>query len=644
MKIMNISNRLVIFAILILCSLNVWPASYSNDSFNKLFKQTSVNFGGHLYTAAAFGDYNNDGFIDLALSYNTPFTNNGFIKIYKNNPSNPGHFSLVATHNGPERQVCWGDYDNDGDLDLFANSGGSVASSYLFRNAGASGGYTLSLVGGTPNGAIGKVANAQGAGWFDANGDGQLDLFQSSGDTYSQIHVNVNGNFWNLAAHYRSDPYNKYSWDRGYYWDRGDAQFLCPQKDYGGYPPPEKVNGSYTVTADIDNNGKQDILYAVDQAGSNNRLFIWLNETQQGSWELKFTEISRLILYPYNAPTSQPLFWSGVSAWDADNDGDLDVLYVNSNGRANGYGYPGPNIYRDQFFENKFGAKPQSFSKEKYNNKLVQNGDVTFGNSTPRQSGGISTGDFDNNGWPDVYITHNGSSDNLYMHKGKNGLSSSTYHTTSSTPNTSGTWAAGASTADVDNDGDLDLFLCNGGILYLNTTNPRNRNAYDDRANISTNSRARNYLNVMVSGANEKSGVRSKDGIGARVYLYEHKDGNRFGKLLAMREIDGGSGYGGQASQIQHFGLDDSWGDKKDGQVFDRHFAVRIQFASPPKDIAPNLKCKDGEKNSICHYDVIPSKHEITIEYSGKKTVHAHTVNIWTEPEVEKDFSYQVIK
>ncbi|MBF0432108.1 MAG: chitobiase/beta-hexosaminidase C-terminal domain-containing protein [Fibrobacteria bacterium] len=597
-------NRFLFNSLFILGFLGVLSEHSLAQSFSSLFSEkTNDGISSSVtYTAAAFGDYNNDGFLDLAISYNEPGTNNGYVTIWKNNPASPGSFTNTHYWNGPERQVAWGDFDNDGDLDLFANAGGTgTAKSYLFQNGGPAANYALSPLGGA-NTTLGYVNNAQGAGWFDANGDGYLDVFQSSGSSYSTIHLN-NKNSGNWFTEYSQS--GTYDWERYIY-------------DTGGNPSSSTgpvVNGSYSVTADIDNDGKQDILYAIDQGSSNNRLFVWRNVTS-GSLP-QFDEISKYILSVPAAPTTNYIFWSGVVAWDADNDGDLDVLYVNSNGKATGY--PGAGAYRDQFYENKIGYGTIPFAN--YADKLVLNQNPAFGNTTGRNSGGVAFGDLNNDGWQDVYVTHYNAAHEMHIHQGTAGLAASTY-TTYSGPSIGG-WANGVTFGDVDNDGDLDMFLCNQARLYLNQTNKTNAPAY---SNTPDGTNAEHYLGVMVAGASADKKTKTKDGIGSRVYLHSFIDYSESSysssNLIGMREIDGGSGYGSQATQIQHFGLSTTLGSNP----HKNQYTVHVKFAN-------------GDE--VWRYKIVPDSVRVKIAYNSgyDTTVLEQVVEITNANLVEKPYA-----
>ncbi len=90
---------------------------YTNNG-DETFSETENNFTGAWLGDVAWGDYNSDGYPDILLSgfYNPGRTT----EIYKNNGN--GTFTLITSAVLPgvaHSSSIWGDYDNDGDLDIF---------------------------------------------------------------------------------------------------------------------------------------------------------------------------------------------------------------------------------------------------------------------------------------------------------------------------------------------------------------------------------------------------------------------------------------------------------------------------------------------------------------------------------------------
>jgi hypothetical protein len=115
----------------------------------------------------AWGDYDNDGDLDLYLA------NFGSANHLFRNDS--GTFVDVTAgplgDAGDGRCVAWGDYDNDGDLDLFVSNDSGV--NRLFGNAG--GGTFVDVT----SGPVANTGSNQGAAWGDYDADGDLDLYVS---------------------------------------------------------------------------------------------------------------------------------------------------------------------------------------------------------------------------------------------------------------------------------------------------------------------------------------------------------------------------------------------------------------------------------------------------------------------------------
>ena len=135
----------------------------------------------------AWGDYNNDGFPDLAIARGHQGAAGNGISLYRNNGD--GTFTDV-THSGGVQisgscwAAVWGDYDNDGYLDLFVTDAGDTGqgpgdANRLFHN-NRDGTFTdVAVAQGVA--LQDNVALHKGAAWVDYNNDGFLDLMVKNG-------------------------------------------------------------------------------------------------------------------------------------------------------------------------------------------------------------------------------------------------------------------------------------------------------------------------------------------------------------------------------------------------------------------------------------------------------------------------------
>jgi hypothetical protein len=136
----------------------------------------------------------------------------------------------------------------------------------------------------------------------------------------------------------------------------------------------------------------------------------------------------------------------GVAVFDYNRDGLLDIFFVNGAKLTD----PMPR-----------GAQPDKQDPSFWNRLYRNNGDGTFTDVTQaagvRGSGygmGVAVGDYDNDGYPDLYVTSLGS--NTLYHNNGNGSFSDV---TAATATAGSGWSTGALFIDYDRDGRLDLFV-----------------------------------------------------------------------------------------------------------------------------------------------------------------------------------------
>ena len=240
---------------------------------------------------AVWGDYDNDGFVDIYVvnfGYGQPNI------LYKNNGdetfTDVTKFANIDGH--PEersRNAMWGDYDNDGFIDLFVvNQGQDV----LYRNKGNGSFYDATSAAG-----IYETGNGYGCAWADYNNDGFLDLYVSNRD---QVGVLFSNN--------------------------GEGTFRAVTEQAGLSCVKSAIGGAW---ADIDNDGDLD-LYVTNIWGEPNYLFI-----NNGNGE--FVRISLENIGIHNYPTTNAAFG------DYNNDGAVDLIAT-----VFADGVLGPCLYRNQ--------------------------------------------------------------------------------------------------------------------------------------------------------------------------------------------------------------------------------------------------------------------------------------------------------
>ena len=421
----------------------------------------------------AWGDYNNDGHDDLFVASSQVGGQN---LLYLN--KGDGTFTKISTGSivtdGGNSSACvWGDFDNDGFLDLFVtNPGGDFFArpSFLYRNNGD--GTFQKIISGR---IVSDSRVSFDAAWADFDNDGYIDLFVGDyGENKSALyHNNGDLTFDPIAA--------------------------GPIVNEGG----QSVGSAW---ADYNNDGFTD-LFVANGAGSpglNN--FLYRNN---GGGNFVGITSGSIVTDGGNS--------LGCAWGDYDNDGFPD-LFV-----ANGFVLT---IENNFLYHNNGNG---TFTR-------VTSGSVV---SEAGSFGSCAWGDFDNDGFLDLFVTQTFGKNNLLYHNNGDGTFSQV--TTGSLVNDGGS-SRSCAWADYNNDGFLDLFVAN--FDDFGAVPPQANFLYQNDGN--TNQ----WLKLKLVGT-----VSNRAAIGAKIRVKATIGGNT---VWQLREISGGSGWAGQNSLVAHFGLRDA--------------------------------------------------------------------------------------
>jgi len=383
---------------------------------------------------AVIDDFDGDGLLDLVSSTMDPCDH---LKAFRNDGR--GGFEDVSTAWGLEGQLgglnlIHGDYDGDGDLDLFVLRGawqfqyGRVRNSLLRNDALPGGGRRFVDV--TREAGVAEPAvPTQTAAWADADSDGDLDLYVGNeayeDDLYpSQLFLNLGPD------------------------EAGRVRF----EDVGEAAGVENLRYAKGVAwGDYDDDGDPDLY--VSNIGENR---LYRNDGPGEDGRPTFTDVAAElgVLGPARA----------FAAWffDPDNDGDLDLWVADYSAT--------PAAVASHFF----GRPVEGGRPVLYRNDRGSGGEVRFtalteevGFDQPLLPMGVNYGDFDNDGWLDLYVgTGDPSFEALMPNVAYRNLGNGRFGEV--------TFAGGfghlqkghgVAFGDLDNDGDQDLFHQLGGFF-----------------------------------------------------------------------------------------------------------------------------------------------------------------------------------
>jgi len=425
---------------------------------------------------AAWGDYNNDELLDIYVS-NYKDKN----ILYKNNGD--GSFSDVTGDAGvgdteAGAGIAWGDYNNDGFLDLFLVNDvgpGFGAKKVLYRNNGDGTFTNVAKEAGVENIAFGMAA-----AWSDYDNDGHLDVFVTN-----NAHVMICDGQPNKLFRNKAD---------GAFEDVTDAAGVG---DLG--------NGMGLAWCDYDNDGDQDVYVLnfdnYDFAPPENTPGILYKNNGDGT----FSNVTD------DAGVANEMGGFGVAWGDYNNDGNMDIFIANLK-----------DIYPS--------AKNVLFRN---------NGDGTFSDVTDsagvadeEESTEVTWVDYDNDGDLDLHVVNGGIGASqpcvLYRNNGD--------ETFTDVANEAGIQyvghAQGASWGDYNNDGNMDLYLVNYGepnVLYRNNGNSnhwiviKTVGTTSNRAGIGARIEATTGTSTQIREVDGGSGFCSQDSLWVHFGLGNHE-------------------------------------------------------------------------------------------------------------------------
>ncbi len=147
---------------------------YHNDG-NGVFRKINAGLAGVWNGSVAFGDYDNDGLLDILLTGNTQTSSGRITRVYHNDGGDRFHNIGATLTGGNTGSAAWGDYDNDGLLDILVTGhNGSAPFAKLYHNDGGNAFHEISA--GLAGVWIGSAV------WADYDSDGRLDILVDGSD------------------------------------------------------------------------------------------------------------------------------------------------------------------------------------------------------------------------------------------------------------------------------------------------------------------------------------------------------------------------------------------------------------------------------------------------------------------------------
>lgn len=447
----------------------------------------------------AWGDYDNDGDVDVLINTSS---SNYDSRLYRNDGNS---FSDVSASIAPgllskkfPRQALWADLNNDGFLDIVRNSHTGMEV-YLYDDTSGKFGDGIGGVSplyisddGDADLFVSNGVNMEGAGVFDFDGDGDLDIYTDNHNHGIDILRN------NFIDHTTGNIVNPAIASLFSHATSGSGTVLGLAQS--------ATSGDYGASCDVNDDGWVDIFM---RKQSENDFFL-----NQGGVFVNGVDIGEASNGDKGA----------VGLYDLDNDGDFDAVWTSSGG--------------NYIFRNDGGSSWTQLT-----------GNLSIESTT--NVDGVAGGDIDNDG--DIDLIFTGSSKSyLYVNDINNssGIGAGIAFQMDldldfdGDADNSGN-GEGVVMVDIDGDGDLDIYenkRSSDNKLWIN-------NLYDN----TTDRDQKAYINIDIL-ENRSSRMQSgatRHAIGTNVVLKDC-DGN---VVSGVRDVNGGTGHGTQNPLRMHFGL-----------------------------------------------------------------------------------------
>ncbi len=506
-------------------------------------------FNEFLGSGGGFFDYDGDGDLDIYLV-------NGAIQIEASNGKTPhnvlyrnngdGSFTDVTESAGVGSKsygvgATVGDYDNDGDTDLYVTNFGE---DQLYQNNGDG---TFTDV--TKQVGVGNLNWGTSCAFADVDNDGYLDLYVANYAVYDpkkDIRCEERG------VHVYCGPHAYPAVHDTFYKNNGDGTFIDVSVLFR---PPDMLpmHGLGVTFGDYDGDGDSDIYVANDQDPN----FLFQNEGKG-----KFLEVALISGVCYNDMGKEEA-GMGTDFGDYNNDGKFDLTVSNYQTETN-------TLYHNH---------DSSF----FVDNTIPSGiaEITHG----YLGWGIKFFDCDNDGYQDIFVANGHLMDNISVlekhvsYPQRNllfrNLGDGTFANVM--PETGGLAlnkvSRGAAIGDYDNDGDLDILVTNCNErpdLLQNTVGNQN-----------------NWVQIQVVG--EKS---NRSGIGAKVKVVT-------GDHVQYREVQSGGSYLSFHDLRVHFGVENA----------ERIDLLEVRWATGEIDSGTNLSVNQ-------RYLVVEGSEIVSIEES----------------------------